>query len=86
MKNLSVIVKMVIIGILVVLFMVFSISFSVSSMQAINTRILQEEEDNIRKDYDVRIQQQVEQVISLLDCYQADIEAGVYSKEEGMVH
>lgn len=84
MKNLSVIVKMVIIGILVVLFMVFSISFSVSSMQAINTRILQEEEDNIRKDYDVRIQQQVEQVISLLDCYQADIEAGVYSKEEGM--
>ena len=84
MKNLSVIVKMVIIGILVVLFMVFSISFSVSSMQAINTRILHEEEDNIRKDYDVRIQQQVEQVISLLDCNQADIEAGVYSKEEGM--
>ena len=84
MKNLSVIVKMVIIGILVVLFMLFSISFSVSSMQAINSRILQEEEDNVRKDYDVRIQQQVEQVISLLDCYQANIEAGVYSKEEGM--
>lgn len=84
MKNLSVTVKMIIIGILVVIFMLFSISFSVTSMQAINSRILQEEEDNIRKDYDDRIRQQVEQVISLLDCYQANIDAGVYSKEEGM--
>lgn len=84
MKNLSVTVKMIIIGILVVIFMLFSINFSVTSMKAINSRILQEEEDNIRKDYDDRIRQQVEQVISLLDCYQANIDAGVYSKEEGM--
>lgn len=84
MKNLSVVVKMTIIGVLVVVFMVFSISFSVSSMKSINSRILQEEEDNIRKDYDNRIRQQVEQVISLLDCYQANINAGIYSKEEGM--
>ena len=84
MKNLSVILKMAIIGVLVVVFMLFSINFSVTSMKSINTRILQEEEENIRKDYDDRIRQQVEQVISLLDCYQADIEAGVYSKEEGM--
>lgn len=84
MKNLSVVLKMTIIGVLVVVFMLFSINFSVTSMKAINTRILQEEEENIRKDYDDRIRQQVEQVISLLDCYQADIEAGVYSREEGM--
>lgn len=84
MKNLSVVLKMTIIGVLVVIFMVFSISFSVTSMKAINNRILQEEEDNIRKDYDNRIRQQVEQVVSLLDCYQANISAGVYSKEEGM--
>lgn len=84
MKNLSVKVKMTIIGIIVVVFVVFSIYFSVSSMQTIEDRILQEEEENIRKDYDDRIQQQVEQVISLLDCYQADIEAGIYTKEEGM--
>lgn len=84
MKNLSVVVKMTIIGVLVVVFMLFSINFSVTSMKSINSRILQEEEDNIRKDYDDRIRQQVEQVISLLDCYQADIEEGIYSKEEGM--
>lgn len=84
MKNLSVGIKMAIIGIMVVLFMAFSIVFSVSNMQSINRRILQEEEDNIRRDYDDRIRQQVEQVISLIDCYKADIDAGVYTKEEGM--
>ncbi len=84
MKNLSVKVKMCIIGIMVVLFMTFSIYFSISSMQSINTRILQEEEENIRKDYDDRIQQQVQQVISLIDVYKAQIDAGVYTKEEGM--
>lgn len=84
MKNLSVRVKMAIIGVMVVAFMAFSINFSVSNMQAINKRILQEEENTIRKDYDDSIRQQVEQVISLLDSYQKDIEAGVYSREEGM--
>lgn len=84
MKNLSVRLKMTIIGIMVVVFMLFSIQFSVSSMQAINKRILQEEEDNIRKDYDDSIRQQVSQVISLLKTYQAEIDAGTYTKEEGM--
>ncbi len=84
MKNLSVKLKMTIIGIMVVVFMLFSIQFSVSSMQAINKRILQEEEDNIRKDYDDSIRQQVSQVISLLKTYQAEIDAGTYTKEEGM--
>lgn len=84
MKNLSVSLKMVIIGILVVVFMVFSVNFSVTGMKSINRRVLQEEEDNIRKDYDDSIRQQVEQVISLLDCYKADIDAGVYTREEGM--
>lgn len=84
MRNLNVVVKMAIIGVLVVVFMIFSINFSVTSMKSINSRILQEEEENIRKDYDDKIRQQVEQVISLLDYYQANIEAGVYSREEGM--
>lgn len=84
MKNLSVIVKMTIIGVLVVIFMLFSIIFSINSMESINSHILQEEEECIRKEYDDQIRQQVEQVISLLDCYQADIEAGIYSKAEGM--
>lgn len=84
MKNLSVKLKMTIIGIMVVVFMLFSVQFSVSSMQAINKRILQEEEDNIRKDYDDSIRQQVSQVISLLKTYQAEIDAGTYTKEEGM--
>lgn len=84
MKNLSVKLKMTIIGVLVVVFMLFSIEFSVSSMRAIDERILQEEEDNIRRDYDDSIRQQVGQVITLLASYQADIDAGTYSREEGM--
>ena len=43
MKNLSVKLKMTIIGIMVVVFMLFSVNFSVSSMRAIDERILQEE-------------------------------------------
>ncbi len=84
MKNLSVKLKMTLIGIMVVAFMAFSALFSIGSMQAIDQRILQEEEENIRKDYDDSIRQQVEQVISLLDGYKADIDAGIYTEEEGM--
>lgn len=62
MKNLSVKVKMTIIGLLVVVFMGVSVYYSVSSMRAIDKRILQEQEINIRKDYDDSIKQQVEQV------------------------
>lgn len=84
MKNLSVKVKMAVIGVMMIAFMLFSINFSVSNMKAINERILQEEEENIRKDYDDSIRQQVEMVVSLLDSYKADIDAGVYTMEEGM--
>lgn len=84
MKNLSVKLKMTIIGLTVIVFMLFSIEFSVSSMRSIDERILQEEEENIRKDYDDSIKQQVAQVISLLETYQAEIDAGTYTREEGM--
>lgn len=69
---------------MVVAFMVFSIQFSVRNMRAIDERILLEEEQNIRTDYDNCIQQQVVQVITLLKAYQADIDAGIYTREEGM--
>lgn len=84
MKNLSVKLKMTIIGLMVVAFMLFSIQFSVRSMRAIDERILQEEEENIRSDYDDCIRQQVEQVITLLETYQEEIDAGIYTREEGM--
>lgn len=84
MKNLSVKVKMAVIGVMMIAFMLFSINFSVSNMKAINERILQEEEENIRKDYDDSIRQQVEMVASLLDSYKTDIDAGIYTMEEGM--
>lgn len=61
-----------------------SVYYSVSSMRAIDKRILQEQEINIRKDYDDSIKQQVEQVITLLDSFKADIDAGIYTQEEGM--
>lgn len=84
MNNLSVKLKMTIIGLMFVAFMLFSIQFSVSSMRAIDERILQEEEENIRSDYDDSIRQQVRQVITLLETYQEEIDAGVYTREEGM--
>lgn len=84
MKNLSVKLKMTIIGLMVVAFMLFSVQFSVRSMRAIDERILQEEEENIRSDYDDCIRQQVEQVITLLETYQEEIDAGIYTREEGM--
>ena len=55
--------KMAVIGVMMIAFMLFSINFSVSNMKAINERILQEEEENIRKDYDDSIRQQVEMVV-----------------------
>lgn len=84
MKNLKVIWKMVIIGGMILLMGAGSVIFSLNAMRAINKRILAEEEDNIRQDYDKNIREQVQQVISLLDCYKAEIDAGVYTKEEGM--
>lgn len=84
MKNLKVIWKMVIIGGMILLMGAGSVIFSLNAMRAINKRILAEEEDNIRQDYDKNIREQVEQVISLLGCYKAEIDAGVYTKEEGM--
>lgn len=76
--------KMTIIGVLVVVFMLFSVNFSVSSMRAIDERILQEEEENTRRNYDDSIRQQVGQVILLLKIYQPEIDAGIYTREEGM--
>ncbi|RAZ89032.1 methyl-accepting chemotaxis protein, partial [Klebsiella oxytoca] len=38
----------------------------------------------IRADYDYSIKSEVEMVITLLDSYNADIQAGIYTKEEGM--
>lgn len=84
MRNLSVRIKMLIIGIMMIAFVLFSVNFSVSNMRKISNRILLEEEENIRKDYDDSIRQQVEVVISLLGQYKADIDAGIYTKEEGM--
>lgn len=84
MKNLSVKVKMAVIGIMMIAFVQFSVNFSVINMRAIDERILQEEEENIRKDYDDSIRQHVEMAVSLLDSYKADIDAGVYTMEEGM--
>mgnify|MGYP006990205617 CR=1 FL=1 len=63
---------------------VYQIVFS-PTMKAINERILQEEEENIRKDYDDSIRQQVEMVVSLLDSYKAGIDAGVYYYDENKI-
>lgn len=84
MKNLKVVTKMSLIGLIVLAFAIFSVIFSIGSMNAIERQVIKGEEESIRLDYDNSIKSEVESVISLLDSYQADIQAGVYSQEEGM--
>lgn len=84
MKNLKVVTKMSLVGCTVLAFVVFSICFSISSMKSIEKQMIKSEEESIRTDYDNNIKSQVDLAISLLDAYNTDIQAGVYSKEEGM--
>lgn len=84
MKNLKVITKMSLIGFSVLAFIVFSICFSINSMNAIEKQTIKGEEKSIRTDYDNSIKNEVELVITLLDSYNADIQDGTYTKEEGM--
>lgn len=84
MKNLKVITKMSLIGLSIIAFVIFSICFSINSMNAIEKQTIKGEEESIRADYDNSIKNEVELVISLLDSYNADIQAGTYTKEEGM--
>lgn len=84
MKNLKVVTKMSLIGLIVLAFVTFSVLFSIESMNAIEQQTIKGEEESIRTDYDNSIKNEVQLVISLLESYNADIQSGVYSKEEGM--
>lgn len=84
MKNLKVITKMSLIGLTVLAFVIFSICFSINSMNAVKQQTIKEEEKNTRTDYDNSIKSEVELVITLLDSYNSDIQSGIYTKEEGM--
>lgn len=84
MKNLKVVTKMSLVGFIVLAFVTFSVLFSIKSMNAIEQQTIKGEEESIRTDYDNSIKNEVQLVISLLDSYNADIQSGVYSKEEGM--
>lgn len=83
MKNLKVGTKLILVAVFVGILVVFSILFSVWSMEQIKKQALTAQETAIRTDYDDCIQKQVENVISLLEGYHADIEAGIYTEEEG---
>ncbi len=84
MKNLKVITKMALIGVTVLALTIFSILFSINSMNSIEQQTIKGEEESIRTDYDNSIKNEVQIVITLLDSYNSDIQAGIYSKEEGM--
>lgn len=84
MKNLKVITKMSLIGLSIIAFVIFSICFSINSMNAIEKQTIKGEEESIRADYDNSIKNEVELVISFLESYNADIQAGTYTKDEGM--
>ena len=70
---------MSLIGLSILAFILFSIFFSIDNMNAIEKQTIKGEEENIRADYDNNIQNEVELVITLLDSYNADIQAGIYS-------
>ena len=72
MKNLKVITKMSLIGLTVLAFVIFSICFSINSMNAVKQQTIKEEEKNTRTDYDNSIKSEVELVITLLDSYNSD--------------
>lgn len=84
MKNLKVITKMALIGITVLAFTIFSILFSINSMNLIERQTIKGEEESIRTDYDNSIKNHIQIVITLLDSYNSDIQTGIYSKEESM--
>jgi len=84
MKNLKVVTKMSLLGIIILAFIVFSVVFSIRSMNSIEQQTIKGEEEGIREDYDNSIKSQVEQIITLLESYNTDITSGKYSKEEGM--
>ena len=52
MKNLKVITKMALMGVIVLAFTVFSILFSINSMNLIEQQTIKGEEESIRTDYD----------------------------------
>lgn len=83
MKNIKIRLKLALIGIFVDILIIFSILFSVGSMNQVKDQAMASQEEAIRKDYDDSIKKQVENVISLIDGYRADIEAGIYTEEEG---
>lgn len=84
MKNLKVVTKMSLTGLIVLAFAIFSVIFSIASMNAVEKQTIKGEEESIRIDYDNSIKSEVESVISLLDSYYNDIQSGIYSQEEGM--
>lgn len=84
MKNLKVVTKMSLMGLIVLAFATFSVIFSIASMNAVEKQTIKGEEESIRIDYDNSIKSEVESVISLLDSYYDDIQSGIYSQEEGM--
>lgn len=83
MKNIKVRVKLTMVGLFVDILVIFSILFSIRSMNEVKDQAMSTQEEAIRADYDDSIKKQVENVISLLEGYHADIEAGVYTEEEG---
>lgn len=84
MNNLKVRSKLLIVGCGVVALIVFCLIFSINSIRQVEQKLLDSIESALRQDYDDSIQREVEQAVSMLQCYQNDIEAGKYTKEEGM--
>ena len=83
MNNMKVRKKMTILAGLMLIFIVISIVFSINNMKAIEEQSMVSQEESLRDDYDDSIKWQVQNVISLLDSYNEDIKAGIYTEEQG---
>ena len=83
MNNMKVRKKMTILAGLMLIFIVISIVFSINNMKQIEKESMRSQEESLRDDYDDSIKWQVQNVISLLDSYNEDIKAGIYTEEQG---
>lgn len=83
MKNVKVSMKMTILTAIVLVGLVFITFLVMKELNQTNEEMIAKQEEVIRADYDTNIKEQVQNVVSLLENIQKQIDAGEFSKKEG---
>ena len=69
MKNLKVRNKMLVLGVIILAFVIFSVSFAIQCMNTIQSKAVSNIDSDIRTSYDNDIKNQVSMAVSLMDEY-----------------